>query len=125
MNFLKNMFSGSNDTEEDRDSGIYVYVRPRGCEEVIRVRLNPSNDLSRAEGGGYFVRKIARGNHRCFDPVEMTLYFNGDRKLTENEVSGGELVGKDEFDEWEAKLAAKKAAIAAQNAAVDAQREDA
>ncbi|MEM6280730.1 MAG: hypothetical protein AAF787_00940 [Chloroflexota bacterium] len=125
MNFLKNLFGGGNGASDaNNDRGIYVYVRPRGCEEVIRVRLDPANDLSNADGG-YFVRKIARGNHRCFDPVEMSLYFDNNRKLVENDITGGELVEKADFEAWEAKLAAKKAAIKAKNDAVDAQREEA
>lgn len=122
MNFLKNLFGGGSGGQY-ADDGIYIYVRPRGCEEVIQVRLNPRNDLSRHEDGGFFVRKIARGNHRCFNPVDMTLYFNDNRQLTSNDISGGELVGKDTYDAWQVALTEKKRAIREQNAAVDAEAE--
>lgn len=124
VNFLKNLFSG-NGARQDTDDGLYVYVRPTGCEEVIQVRLNPRNDLSQQEGGGYFVRKMARGNHRCFNPVDMTLYFSDDRKLVNHEISGGDLVDKAAHDAWLVALEAKKQAIREQNAAVDAEKEEA
>lgn len=116
MNFLKQLFS-SNNKVVDSDDGIYLYVRPTGCEEVIQVRLNPRNDLTISEQGGYFVQKVARGTHRCFNPVEMTLYFDQSRKLTNNDISGGELVEAAEYTAWQAKLAQIKASRSNSNGA--------
>jgi hypothetical protein len=122
MNFFKNLFSGGG-TPSQGDGGIYIHVQPRGCEEVIRVRLDPRNDLT-AEDGGYWVRKIARGNYRCFNPVEMMLRFDANRQLVEDTITGGTLVDQAVFDAWEAELAARKQRIAEQNAAVDAENND-
>lgn len=120
MNFLKNLFGGDGDGQS-KDGGQYFYVQPRGCEEVVEVRINPANDLStREEGNGYFVRKTVRGTHRCFNPAEMTLYFDGNKSFTSHEMSGGELVTREDYDAWQEKLAAKKQAIREHNAAVDA-----
>jgi len=121
MNFLKNLFGGGGGSNGD-DRGLYFYVRPRGCEEVVEVRINPANDLSLQDGGGYFVKKTVRGKHRCFNPAEMTLYFDGQRNFQSSEVSGGELLEKEDFDAWEAAFEAKKQAAREQNAAVDAAR---
>jgi hypothetical protein len=110
MNFLKQLFS-NNSRSDDNDDGIYLYVRPKGCEEVIRVRLNPRNDLTVSEQGGYFVHKTARGTHRCFNPVEMSLYFDQGRKLQNNDIKGGELVELADYEAWQAKLAEKKARV--------------
>lgn len=119
MNFLKKLFSGGGESHY-KDDGIYIYVQPRACEEVIQVRLDPRNDLSARKEGGYFVRKVARGNHRCFQPVEMVLNFNSERQLIESEVEGGELVDEAAYQQWQQALEAKKRAIAEHNAAVDA-----
>ena len=120
MNFLKNLFGGGDGAANNADNGIYIYVQPRGCEEVIQVRLDPRNDLT-GEDGGYWVRKIARGNYRCFNPVEMNLRFDGNRQLVSDDISGGKLVDEAAFHAWEAELAARKQRIAEQNAAVDAE----
>ena len=119
MNFLKNLFGGGGGGQSS-DSGLYFYVRPRGCEEVVEVRINPANELSANEDGGYFVHKTVRGNHRCFNPAEMTLTFNSGKALTAKEVSGGEFVTREDYEAWQAALAAKKQAIREKNAAVDA-----
>lgn len=121
MNFLKKLFSGGD--SDYKDDGIYIYVQPRACEEVIQVRLDPRNELSAKEGGGYFVRKIARGNHRCFGPVEMVLHFDSNRKLVESEVEGGELVDEAAYKRWQRELEEKKRVMAEQNAAVDAAKD--
>lgn len=113
MNFLRNLFSGSTSNGQDADDGIYIYVRPQGCEEVIQVRLNPRNDLTHQDGGGYFVKKTARGNYRCFNPVEMTLHFDDSRKLVNHDVSGGDLVDAATYKAWEAKLAERKRTVSA------------
>jgi hypothetical protein len=119
MNILKNLFGGGGDGQS-KDNGIYLYVQPLGCEEVVEVRINPSNDLSRNDDGTLFMIKTVRGTHRCFTPAEMTLYFNKDRALTNHEIKGGKLLDRDAYDAWQEQLAAKKQAIREQNAAVDA-----
>lgn len=42
MSFLKRLFSFGRPS----DQGIYVYVRCNRCGEAVRVRLDPTNDLS-------------------------------------------------------------------------------
>jgi len=125
MNILKNLFGGGGGSNRSADGGMYFYVRPRGCEEVVRIRINPANDLSKDDNDKYFVIKTVRGTHRCFNPAEMTLHFDSNRNLTSSEVDKGELVDKAAYEEWEQTLAAKKAAIREQNAAVDAANTDA
>lgn len=121
MNFLKSIFSGGGPSSSG-DSGLYFYVRPRGCEEIVKVRINPANDLSQKEGGGYFVQKTVRGAHRCFNPAEMTLTFDNNKRLSNQEVAGGEFVDEEAFEAWEQAFEAKKAATRAQNQAVDEAR---
>ncbi len=108
MNILKNLFGGGSGGNNADDGGIYFYVRPRGCEEVVKVRIDPRNDLSQADdGSGYFVRKLARGTtYPCFREIEMMLHFDSNRNLTETEVQRGEMVDEEAYTTW---LAAQEA----------------
>jgi hypothetical protein len=104
MNFLKNLFGGggsssSGDTAYDRD-GIYVYVQPNGCDEVIRVRVNRMNDLSETDDGGtYFAHKVARGV-KCRQNVELDLYFDGQRRIADRSCTGGAFVEEKDYQAW-------------------------
>lgn len=94
MNFLKNLFGGGSAAS---DGALYIYIKPQFCEEVLRVRINMSNDLSlNDEGDGYFVRKIARGA-RCPFPSEITLRFDRNRRLIERSIDRGEFVTEADY----------------------------
>jgi hypothetical protein len=74
MNFLRSLFGGPRGSAADR-SGLYVYVRPTGCDEVIRVRINLLNDLS-------------------------DLAFDGQRRIREQHITGGEFVDAAAYEAW-------------------------
>ncbi|MFZ4813708.1 MAG: DUF3592 domain-containing protein [Phototrophicaceae bacterium] len=88
--------------------GLYFYVRPRGCEEVVAVRIDTHNDLSLGDDGEYFVNKTVRGSHRCFNPADLELRFNTGRQLVSSGVQGGELVDEATYAAWQAKIAPKE-----------------
>lgn len=95
MNFLKNLFSGGGSKPADR--GYYIYVKPKMCQEIVKVRIDMLNSLSRADDGdGYFVRKTARGQ-RCPFAAEMTLYFDNNRTLTDKIIDNGEFVTEADY----------------------------
>ena len=104
MNFLKKLFGGDG---ERNDRGMYFYVSPHRCDDVLRVRVDMSNDLSqRDDGSGYWVRKLASGgNYKC-NQVELTFFFDSNRRLVDQEIDGGKLVDKAAYDSWEAARAA-------------------
>lgn len=107
MNFLKNFFGKGN---SGGDTGMYFYVQPRGCEEVVRVRVDMRNELSlKDEGEGYFVRKTIQGAHRCFNQAILTLYFTPQRTLTDHVIERGVLVEEADYLAWQEALAAKQA----------------
>ncbi|MEO0562471.1 MAG: hypothetical protein AAF125_10170 [Chloroflexota bacterium] len=106
MNFLKNLFGGGGGAASD--GGMYFYIRPRGCEEVVQVRINPRNDSSLQDDGTYLIRKTVQGQHRCFNPAELTLTFNSARAITNQEVTGGEMLTEADFVAWQESLNAKK-----------------
>jgi hypothetical protein len=89
MGFFARFFGGG---RREADRGIYLYIQPKRCDEVIRVRIDPYNELSQAdEGDGYFVRKLARGA-RCPFEVEILLRFDKNRTLRAREIHNGAFV---------------------------------
>lgn len=97
MEILKKLFGGMG---SPGDPGLYYYVRPQGSEEVVRVRINRNNDLSLADDGKTFwVHKVVMGT-TSFQRVELDLFFDKNRQLTDSDVSGGDLVKKADYDNW-------------------------
>ncbi len=96
MNFLKNLFGGSGAPQDD---ALYVYVQPKMCKEIVKVRIDLKNQLSREEQGeGFFVRKTARGQ-RCPFAADMLLRFDARRNLIEKTVEDGTFVTEQEYRE--------------------------
>lgn len=103
MDFIKRLFGGGGDDNDGADrSGLYFYVRPKGCQEVVRVRIDSNNDLSLADDNTtYYVRKVVRGTtYKCTREAELELFFGADRRLTETTVSRGDLVTQADYEEW-------------------------
>lgn len=69
-------------------------VRCHRCGELISGRANLHNELSvdYGEDGkleNYYVRKVLMGEERCFQRIEVELFFDKDRRLTHKEIQGG------------------------------------
>ena len=96
MGFLKKLFGGS----APQDQGQYYYVRSHRTGEVIQVRIHPGNDLSYTDDfSGFFARKVVVGQ-KSFDRIEMELSFDKNRKLTDAQVTGGEMVDRNDYDAY-------------------------
>lgn len=94
---LGNILTGKSTTTND--VGYYYYVRCNRCGEVIRVRINPMNDLSaKDEGEGWFTRKVIVGK-RCYNRMEAEFNYDSKRKLIDSQVSGGTLVDKAAYEQ--------------------------
>jgi hypothetical protein len=114
MNFFKNLFGrgGSASGGGARGFGdapahlLSVFVQPRGCDEVVHVRINLHNDLSERDEGGYLVNKVVMGT-TCFQRVELSLTFDAKRQIVERQISGGTLVDEDAYSAWQAAQQAK------------------
>jgi hypothetical protein len=103
MSFLKkiaSLFEG--DKREGNGNVHWEYVRCSRCGEKIRVRVDLRNELTPQYEGGegdYYVRKgiIGSGKTRCFQMIEVELYFDRERRLVSYYISGGEFITRDEF----------------------------
>ena len=73
-------------------------VRCNRCAEILTGRADLHNELSvdYGEDGkqeNYYVRKVLMGEGLCFQRIEVELYFDKDRHLTQKEITGGQFVG--------------------------------
>ncbi len=94
MNILKSLFGGGGRND---DRGIYFYVQPKMCKEILRVRVDPLNDLSQTDDGkGYWCRKLASAA-RCPFQADLELYFDKNKHYTGSEVTDGALVSETEW----------------------------
>lgn len=98
MGFFSRLFGGNRRGSVDRD-GLYIYVRPKMCQEIVRVRVNLMNDLSAQDDGGYFVRKMVSAT-RCPFQAEVELYFDGKRNLKQSAVTNGDWLEEDDYVAW-------------------------
>ena len=82
---------------------LWVYVRCDKCGETIKTRLDLRHDLTpnySAEGRviNYFLRKVLIGSQRCFEPIEVKLTFDPQRRPTSREITGGQFMSKEEYE---------------------------
>ncbi len=105
MSFLKKLsalFSGPASAGDAYSH--YYYVRCRRCREIIKARIDLRNDLSSeygegADGVSYRYRKVLIGRGRCFEQIEVTMTFDARRKILSKEVTGGEFVTEEEYNQ--------------------------
>ncbi len=98
MEFFKKLFSGGG----PKQRGQYYYVKPTGCTEVVRIRVDTMNELSQNDdNNGYFVRKSARGtSYKCTKTAELMLEFDSQKRLKNTEILGGTIVTEADYDAW-------------------------
>ncbi len=96
LDSLKSVFSASDNYEAD---GYWIYVRCNRCGEVIKTRLDLRNNLNPRDEGGYIARKTLVGNQLCFERIEVTLIFDSQRHVVEQDIVRGQFITAEEFDE--------------------------
>jgi hypothetical protein len=99
MNFFKKLFGGGGGGNNSEPYARYFYVRPKRCNEIVKIRIDVRNDLSLADEGGYFVRKVARAT-RCPFPAELHLNFDDKHNVTQVGVQDGEMVEEADYQAW-------------------------
>jgi len=87
------------DSLKSEDNPYWVYVRCRRCGEVIKTRIDLSNDLSLKEEGGFIVNKtLIGGSQLCFERIEVSLTFDSNRQLIERDIRGGDFISAEEYN---------------------------
>jgi len=95
---LRGALGGSGGSRVQDARNYWFYVRCSACGETIKGRVDLYNELSqREEGAGFLVRKTLIGSERCYRPIEVTLYFDENRRLTDQKIRGGEFVSADDI----------------------------
>jgi hypothetical protein len=46
----------------------------------------------------YFSRKVLIGSRGCFEPIEVKLTFDPQRRLISREITGGQFTSKEEYE---------------------------
>ena len=80
----------------------WEYVRCDRCGEEIPVRVDLRNELTSQYDGGegaLYVRKgvVGSGKSRCFQMIEVELFFDSNRRLVSRYISGGQFISREEF----------------------------
>jgi hypothetical protein len=96
LDSLKSLFTASASGQEQDTH--WIYVRCQRCGESIKTRLDLRNNLTPRDEGGYIARKTLVGNQLCFERIEVTLIFDEQRRLVEQEALRGELITAEEFE---------------------------
>ncbi len=103
MSFLKRIASALSPQGTDKGEVLWAYVRCHKCGEAIKTRIDLRHDLTpnySAEGRvtDYVVRKVLIGSQRCFEPIEVKLTFEPQRRLTSREIAGGQFISREEYE---------------------------
>jgi len=112
MNFLKRIasfFQGGGTASRGRHFPIYVLSRR--CREPLVGQIDLLNEISLTEedDSAYYTRKVLHttGRTRCFDQVEVLVWFTKDKQLLRHEVQGGTWLAEEEYERAEAEFQAR------------------
>ena len=93
---LGKIFSATPSSDKSRI--VYLYVQCSRCGEKLQARVDTWNELTPDYDGNsddpssYFCRKVLVGEKLCFQPIELSLTFDKNRKLTDQKISGGKYI---------------------------------
>ena len=98
---IANLFRGGGGSDS---RFLPLYVLSHRCNEPIAGQLDLLNELSLAEDeedAAYYGRKVLHttGERRCFDQVEVLLWFNSNKQLLRQEVIGGRWLEATEYEQ--------------------------
>lgn len=100
MGFLKRLFGGHDDKEQEQEyvdkHGIYFYVQCDNCGAGVKVRADKQHDLSHADGGYVWHKTIV--DSRCFRPMHTVVHFDGKYNVTSHTLEGGRYITKEEYE---------------------------
>ena len=102
MGFFKNLSKIFSPPARGDQYAFWVYARCKRCGEIVKARISLCNDLSAEYDDNqttYVCRKMLVGEKRCFQPIEVVLKFDENRKLVDKVVTGGEFVSEQTLEE--------------------------
>jgi hypothetical protein len=103
MSFLKKLGNIFSFSPSNSNRIVYLYVKCSRCGEKLQARvdtwneLTPDYDENRDDPSSYFCRKVLVGEKLCFQPIELSLTFDKNRKLVKQEISGGKYIDLAEY----------------------------
>ena len=103
MSFLKKLGNIFSSSSSQSDRILYLYVQCSRCGEKLQARVDTWNELTPDYDGNsdnpssYFCRKVLVGEKLCFQPVELSLTFDKNRKLVKQEITGGKFINPAEL----------------------------
>ncbi len=91
MTFFKKLANFFSPSGASPRPAYLVTAQCNRCGETLTARIDLGNDLSRADAGGFIVRKTLMGNgeNRCFQRVEVILHFDEKHNVINREIIGG------------------------------------
>jgi hypothetical protein len=102
MNFLKRIADLFRPKASSERRYLSVYLLSRRCNELISGQVDLFNELSISEesDAAHYARKVFHGSgrNRCFDQVEVQLWFDANKNLLRHEESGGQWLTQEEFE---------------------------
>ena len=109
MSFFKDLLSRLTSGGETDAYLYWVYVQCERCHEKIRFLVNLRNDLSIQYGETekedvYFTRKRVVGSQGCFKAIDVELTFDKNRRLVDQQITGGRFISKEDFNEGRSDL---------------------
>ena len=98
MSFLKRLFGGGEPHDPD---AIWLYVRCDFCGQKLKIRIDRRFDLRRdyEQGGFRLDKEVMDGT--CFSLMMARLRFNSGYKVTAQELEGGTILTRDEYEQEE------------------------
>jgi len=96
---LKGLFQPPN-----KDRNHWFYVRCNVCKEILKGRIDLYNNLSLhadegSDKGAYYCRKVMIGSKGCYRPIEVEYFFDVDRKVVDQRITGGEFATEQDYQE--------------------------
>ncbi len=100
MSIFKKLFAAISPPSKPDGDVYVVYVHSHRCQEYLSTRIYLNRDLSEQDEEGYIARKVlvGDGQNRCFERVEVVLYFDDAKKLVDREITGGVFVTVEEYE---------------------------